>query len=48
MLDHFYTKLLKLGDTMATETGRALARHRIEVMQAFLDELRHELNNANA
>src|SRR6266705_7142624 len=22
MLDHFFTKLLKLGDTMATETGR--------------------------
>jgi uncharacterized protein len=47
MLDHFYTKLLKLGDTMATVTGRDLARHRIAVMQAFLDELRDELNSAN-
>lgn len=48
MLDHFYTKLLKLGDTMATATGRELARHRTAVMQAFLDELRNELNNAYA
>lgn len=48
MLDHFYTKLLKLGDTMATATGRELARRRIALMQAFLDELRNELNSANA
>ena len=48
MLDHFYTKLLKLGDTMATATGRELAHHRTAVMQAFLDELRNELNNADA
>jgi uncharacterized protein len=48
MLDHFYTKLLKLADTMATATGRTLAHHRTEVMQAFLDELRNELNTASA
>jgi uncharacterized protein len=47
MLDHFYTKLLKLGDTMATATGRELAQRRIAAMQAFLDELRNELNSAN-
>ena len=43
MLDHFYSKLLKLGDTMMTTTGRELARHRTEVMQTFLDELRVEI-----
>ena len=48
MLDHFYSKLLKLGDTMMTTTGRELARHRTEVMQTFLDELRKELASVNA
>jgi uncharacterized protein len=43
MLDHFYIKLLKLSDTMATTTGRELAFHRTEVMQTFLNELREEL-----
>lgn len=43
MLDHFYTKLLQLSNTMATSTGRKMARHRTEVMQNFLDELREEL-----
>jgi uncharacterized protein len=43
MLDHFFTKLLKLRDTMATETGRRLAGERAAFMQAFLDELRREL-----
>lgn len=44
MLDHFYTKLLKLRDTMATATGRRLAGERTVYMERFLDELRHELN----
>jgi uncharacterized protein len=44
MLDHFFTKLLKLSDSMTTETGRKIARHRTNVMLAFLDELRRELN----
>jgi uncharacterized protein len=43
MLDHFFVKLLKLRDTMATETGRRLAGERAAFMQAFLDELRREL-----
>lgn len=47
MLDHFYTKLLKLSDTMATPTGRELARHRTAVMQTFLNELREELAGIN-
>jgi len=43
MLDHFYSKLLKLSDTMATETGRVLAEQRTAFMQSYLDELREEL-----
>lgn len=43
MLDHFYTKLLKLSDTMSTTTGRELARQRTAFMQTYLDELRKEL-----
>ncbi len=42
-LDHFYTKLLKLGDTMATETGHVLAQRRIAFLQSYLNEFRSEL-----
>jgi uncharacterized protein len=43
MLDHFFTKLLKLEDTMATQTGRVLARERTAFMRAYLDEFKREL-----
>jgi len=43
MLDHFFRKLLKLQDTMATETGRILAERRTNFMKMYLDELRKEL-----
>jgi uncharacterized protein len=43
MLDHFFTKLLKLADSMSTETGRAMARQRTAFMYAYLEELRREL-----
>ena len=43
MLDHFFTKLLKLDGTMATQTGRALARERTAFMHAYLDAFRKEL-----
>ena len=43
MLDHFFTKLLKLEDTIATQTGRALARERTAFMRVYLDALRKEL-----
>ncbi len=43
MLDHFFTKLLKLEGTMATQAGRALARERTLFMQIYLDELRKDL-----
>lgn len=43
MLDHFFTKLLKLEDSMVTETGRLLAEHRTAFIRAYLDEFREEL-----
>ncbi len=43
MLDHFFTKLLTLEDTMTTQTGRALARERTAFMRAYLDEFEKEL-----
>ena len=42
-VDHFYTKLLKLADTMQTEAGRREARQRSDFMQGYLDQLRSEI-----
>ncbi len=44
MLDHFYTKLLKLEESMMTETGLRLARRRTSFMRQYLDEFKHELS----
>jgi uncharacterized protein len=44
MLDHFFKKLLRLEDTMMTETGRALAQRRTAFMRAYLDEFKQELS----
>jgi uncharacterized protein len=44
MLDHFYSKLLKLSDTMSTKTGYLLSQRRNTFMHAFLHELRDELD----
>jgi len=43
MLDHFFTKLLKLEGTITTPSGRALARERTALMVVYLDALRKEL-----
>ncbi len=45
MLDHFYLKLLKLSDTMTTQTGRKMAKRRADFMRTYLDELRWELED---
>lgn len=42
-VDHFYTKLLKLAETMQTEAGRREARRRGEFMQGYLDQLHSEI-----
>jgi len=44
MLDHFFTKLLKISHSMATETGQRIARRRANFMLAYLEELRSELD----
>lgn len=43
MLDHFFTKLLKLEEGMYTTTGRALAQQRTAYMRGYLQQLRTEL-----
>ena len=43
MLDHFFTKLLKLNNTMSTQTGRALAEQRTAFMHTYLNEFKREL-----
>ena len=43
-VDHFYTKLLLLADSMQTEAGRREAARRTEFMRAFLEELEFELD----
>lgn len=42
-LDHFFTKLLKLPETMNTQAGRMEARKRVLPLQAFIDSLEREL-----
>ncbi len=42
-LDHFYTKLLTLADTMTTESGRREGASRTEYMRGYLAQLRGEL-----
>ncbi|HYW49888.1 MAG TPA: HD domain-containing protein [Gemmatimonadaceae bacterium] len=42
-IDHFYTKLLTLADTMQTGSGRREARRRTDYMTAYLQQLRSEL-----
>jgi uncharacterized protein len=41
-LDHFYTKILRLPESMKTAPGRAIARERIAFMNEFLSRLREE------
>ena len=43
MLDHFFSKLLKLDETMLTETGRSLAQQRTAFMHTYLHEFKREL-----
>lgn len=44
-IDHFFTKLLTLPDTMRTAFGRQEARRRRDYMLAFLTQLAHELDH---
>ncbi len=42
-LDHFYTKLFLLPDTMNTLAGREEAGQRLRPMRAFMESLEREL-----
>jgi uncharacterized protein len=42
-IDHFYTKLLRLADTMQTNAGRREAQRRTAFMRHYLDQLRTEI-----
>ncbi len=44
LLDHFYTKLLKLSATMTTASGRVLADQRTTFMREYLEQLRKEIS----
>lgn len=43
-VNHFYEKLLKIKDTINTETGKTIAINRTEYMKKFLDEFYKEWN----
>ena len=42
-VDHFFTKLLGLPETLRTQVGRAEAARRVEFLRVFLDQLAREL-----
>ena len=42
-LDHFYTQLFTLAETMRTPSGRAEAERRTEFMRTYLDRLAEEM-----
>lgn len=42
-VDHFFTKLLKLETQFYTDRGKAVARERIAVLRAFLEQLQSEM-----
>ncbi len=42
-LDHFQTKLLKLKDSMHTQTAREIAKERTKFMKLFIDQLEKEI-----
>jgi len=42
-LDHFYRKLMRLPETMHTETAQAMARERAAFVEAFLAQLEREI-----
>lgn len=43
-IDHFYSKLFNLPETMNTEAGKTEAAKRVRFMKKYLDELRREIS----
>lgn len=46
-LDHFYTKVLKLPETLNTEAGRKMAQERLETVRQFLKQFQKEVGNSH-
>lgn len=46
-IDHFYTKLLNLPETMQTEAGRREAERRADVLHSYLDQLAREIEGGS-
>ena len=42
VIDHCYAKLLTLENTMTTDSGRAIAKQRTDLLRNFLRELEAE------
>lgn len=42
-VDHFYTKLFLLPESMNTKAAKIEANHRIEFMKQYLDQLKYEI-----
>lgn len=47
-LDHFYTKLFKLSDTINTNEGRNMAKERVAYLSGYIKKLREEVTLTNA
>ena len=45
MVDHFFTKLFKLPETMQTKTGKSIAEERITFMKSFINTLKREIGD---
>ena len=43
-IQHFYDKLLKLGDNMNTETAKNMAKKRVKFIQEYINEFMNEVN----
>jgi uncharacterized protein len=43
-IDHFYTKLFKIAETLRTDSAKAEGQRRLEVMRRYLDDLAPEIN----
>lgn len=43
-IDHFYTKLFRVADSLQTNSGRELGQARVEVMKRYLQDLSAEIS----
>lgn len=43
-IDHFYTKILKLKDTLHTNTAKEIAEERTAFVKSFLEQLKKEIS----